>query len=69
MDEDVDLSQTPYSLYQPSKPGYRHHDQATVGWLDGHCKTHRKSFVSRRQDEEDGIPLFGNDRLIHWNLH
>jgi prepilin-type processing-associated H-X9-DG protein len=64
--EDVDLTEWPG--YTPNKPGYRHAEQAVVGWLDGHVKPHRESFVSRREDFEEGVQLFGNDRLVHWNL-
>lgn len=61
----MDLSQFPG--YSASKPGYRHNELAVVGWLDGHVKLHRKSFVSRREDWEEGQQLFGNERLVHWN--
>jgi prepilin-type processing-associated H-X9-DG protein len=64
--EDVDL--TNWGGYEPSKAGFRHHDRAMVGWLDGHVKPHFRSFIQRLGDEEDGVPLAANDRLIHWNL-
>jgi hypothetical protein len=62
----VDL--TGWDGYEPSKAGYRHHDRAVVGWLDGHARGHFRSFVERLADTEDGASLSGNDRLIHWNL-
>ncbi len=55
--------------YSPSKPGYRHHDFAVVGWLDGHVKAHKEVFVQRRQELEEGMTLFGNEQLVHWNRY
>ena len=66
MGEDVDL--TEWDGYEPSKAGYRHHDRAVVGWLDGHVKPHFRSYIQRMADEEEGSPLAGNNRLIYWNL-
>ena len=65
--EEVDLSD--WEGYTASKEGYRHHDKAVVGWLDGHVKSHGKSIVALRSDAEDGVILVGNDRLVYWNLH
>ena len=59
---------TEWAGYLGSKGGYRHVDQAVVGWVDGHVKGHRQEFVSRTAEEEDGTHLFGNDRYVYWNL-
>jgi prepilin-type processing-associated H-X9-DG protein len=61
----VDL--TEWVGYSASKAGFRHFDQAVVGWLDGHVKTHPQGFVGRRADDEEGRVLEGNDRLLYWN--
>ena len=50
-----------------SRVAYRHQDQATVGFLDGHVKVLRRGAIDRTAIAEDGIATLNEARFVIWN--